>query len=167
MKKLLIFTICFFILFGIFTTATFAKTIKIQTPNGEEKELYIPDNYNDLKEAYIEMAKLYLSAEYDVDQSLEKINMLLKMLDQISILFDMSQETNKELSAKLQEVIKRKQRENLFQGYCVAFYQKSPLGQDSNSLLGVGIQLVIKKQALIGVNFSFDTIQLLFGWKIF
>lgn len=53
------------------------EEVVIDTPYEEEVTLTIPEDYETLREYYIELAELYQEAKYDLDQELEATEALL------------------------------------------------------------------------------------------
>jgi hypothetical protein len=81
MKKLLLFLtiLCFSL------TPLVAEEVEIEhpSPNKESITLTVPETYEDLREAYIEMAKLYIGERYDLETCLDDQDKLLKNYDKI------------------------------------------------------------------------------------
>ena len=69
----------------IFTVAQETVTIK-------NKELTIPEDYDSLKSAYIDMATMYLEAEEDLDQCLKNNDYLIVKNKELNKLIDKAQE---------------------------------------------------------------------------
>ena len=81
MRKLAIFIICLLALFVTIRRIYPQETIKIETSRGN-LDLIIYDNYEELKEAYIDMAKLYIEERFDHEESLFQIKELLEISKQ-------------------------------------------------------------------------------------
>jgi len=81
MKKFLSFLMILYISLNHLT----AEEVKIDHPNPNKDPivLIVPDTYEELKEAYIEMAKLYLGERYDLEQCLSDQEKLFKNYDKI------------------------------------------------------------------------------------
>ncbi len=98
MNKLLLFlTIIIFSL-----TPLVAEEVEIEHPNPNKEliTLIVPETYDELKEAYIEMAKLYIGERYDLEQCLEDQEKLLHNYDKIK----------KEVISPLMEQLKKNEK---------------------------------------------------------
>ena len=166
MQKLftIIFILSFILTCGFVATHAFPETLIIDTNDGQKKELYIPDNYDELREAYIEMSKLYIGESLDLELSLIKIDALLTLMNEMDELTITLRETNRKLIDELIKVIEEKEKRDLFQGYLSGYIER---GWESNFNGGIKMDLTISEKALIGLGVSFQSIQLSVGWRIF
>lgn len=70
------------ILIAIFTgLRAYSEEITVKTEEGD-KIIVVPENYAELRQAYIDMALLYMGEERDHRKSLEEIDRLLKLIDE-------------------------------------------------------------------------------------
>ena len=148
---------------GFIAIHAFPETIIINTDSGQ-KELFIPDTYEELREAYIEMSKLYIDESLDLELSLIKIDSLLILMDEQDNLIVIFRETNRKLIDELIQIINEREKRDLFQGYLSTYFQRSYKGNFNG---GIKMDLTISEKALIGLGISINSIQLSVGWKIF
>lgn len=69
-------------LFLCFLANVHAESVMLNTPRGEQ-ELYVPESYAKLREAYIDMAGLYLGERFDHERSIRHVDTLLSVNKQL------------------------------------------------------------------------------------
>jgi len=144
MKKLLIA-----ILFCFISTMLFAESYQLPTSQGD-KELYIPDNPIKLRQAYIDMASLYLEERFDHEKSLDHVDSLLSLTDEYKTYFTTLEETTQGLIRELSE-----DTPDLFRFYLTGHYRYNFLSPGLN--LGIGFQIQIFESLMIGVFYEVPT----------
>lgn len=101
-KKIFLITL-FLSIFCIFNAFSQEESVIIETNLGKIK-VYIPDNYNDLKDYYIDLMKLYLDTKYDLQTSIDNNDELISYIedlkDEIKKLIELTNESNKLLKLK-------------------------------------------------------------------
>lgn len=98
--------IIFILILSLFVFNGISEEIKVDTSKGE-KTLIIPDDPDELREAYIDMALLFIEEKYSHDETLAREKELIKLnddsLDKISI-----------LEANTDELLKRVDKKDIF-----------------------------------------------------
>jgi len=137
----------------------------INTSKGEQ-ELYVPETYEELKEAYIDMATLYLEERWDHEKSIIHVEDLLRISSEMTFL-------NGELileANNLIEKLKIKNSPDIFHMYLMGTVGKDFI--NTNILQGYFVGLEISGLVLEKFIFSFSysipaRIQINLGWKLF
>jgi hypothetical protein len=62
---------------AILLSSVAAEEVVIDTPYEDEVTLTIPEDYETLREYYIELAELYQETKYDLDQEIDNVDALL------------------------------------------------------------------------------------------
>lgn len=113
MKKLLLFLtiLCFS------SIPLMAEEVQIQHPNPDKEPitLNVPDTYKELKDAYIEMAKLYIGERYDLSQCLDDQQVLLNSIDTLKseVIEELKTQLDKNEKA-IKEIVKTKVKPTAF-----------------------------------------------------
>ena len=162
---LFVFILSFVLMCGFVATHAFPETVIVETSEGKEKEIYVPDKYEELREAYLEVIMLYLEESSDLEKTLKEIDSLLILIDDMDEIIETLRETNKELADELTQVIEAKQRKELFQGYLSAFFARGHTNGTFDG--GAQINVNILEKVNVGVGISLNSIQLFIGWRIF
>lgn len=144
MKKLIYFFLTFSVAFLLP-----AEEVFVDHPvTGEEVRLVVPDNYDDLREAYLQMADLYLGERHDLEEALTVID------DQKEIVED-AEETIKELresNQSLSDTLEAKIRPQPIRLGVIAGYAPRPM-QDVFPI-SVGAQLMLFERGLVGLEYN-------------
>ena len=141
MKK--IFLVIVFIILGGFL---YAETYSLLTSQGD-KELYIPDNFEDLRDAYIVMSSLYVEERFDLEISLAQVNSLLGIHDKYKTYYTDLEQTTQKLIKDLS-----KGHTDLFRIYLDGFYRYNILSPTFN--IGIGIKVQIYESLMIGIFYE-------------
>ena len=128
-KKLLIV-----ILFCFISTVLFSESYQLPTSQGD-KELYIPDDSGKLRQAYIDIASLYLEERFDHEKSLIHVESLLSLTDEYKTYFTTLEGTTQDLIRELSI-----ETPDLFRVYLTGHYRYNFLSP------GLNIGIVIKVQ---------------------
>jgi hypothetical protein len=131
-------------------TFAFAETYTLPTSQGD-KELYIPDDSEELREAYIEMASLYLEERFDLEESLEHSKSLLGIHDDYKTYYEKLEDSTQDLIRELS----KPEDIDLFRIYWVGGYRYDFLSPWFN--VSLGIQLQILESIIIGLSYEVPT----------
>lgn len=101
MKKLL----AYFLVFSVSTTIL-AEEVHIDHPVTEEPvRLVVPEDYDALRSAYLQMARLYLGERHDLEEALDIIEendgVIAELEDQVDSLMESNQELENELGSEI------------------------------------------------------------------
>lgn len=98
-------------------TPLIAEEVEIEHPNPDKEPiaLIVPEDYDDLKEAYIEMAELYIGERYDLEQCLDDQQVLLDNIDTIKseVIVELKEQLKKN-EETLREIVKEKVKKDPF-----------------------------------------------------
>ena len=142
LKKLLsVLLLIFFVSFF-----TYAETYMLPTSQGD-KELYIPDDHEELREAFIEMSSLYIEERFDHEKSLSQIDSLLKLHDDYKEYYTNLEKTTQKLIKELS-----KDDTDLFRVYLQGHYRYDLLNPFFN--VGIGIQIQIFESITFGLFYE-------------
>lgn len=130
-------------------TMLFAETYILNTSQGK-KELYIPDNPKELREAYIEMSSLYVEERFSHEESLEQINSLLKLHDDYKEFYMDLETTTRDLIRELM-----KDDTDFLRFYVAGHYRYNLLNPFFN--IGIGIKVQFFESLIIGIFYEVPT----------
>ena len=149
------------ILISLFSVSLFSEIIKIDTSKGK-KTLIIPDTYNKLKIAYIDMAKLYVEERYDHEKTLAQLNDMFKVTDILYKSIDKLSSVNTQLSKIANSLTNKK----LFQFFITGGIKYNVLTPMVYPEIGVSIYFY----ELFNISLLYQVptnIEILFGWRLF
>jgi len=144
MNKL--FLIFIFIILGSFLHA---ETYILPTSQGD-KELFIPDDPEDLRDAYIDMASLYLEERFDLEVSIAQVDSLLGIHEDYKSYYSKLESTTQKLIKELS-----KDHTDLFRLYLSGHYRYDILKPSYN--IGVGVDVQIFEALMIGIFYEVPT----------
>ena len=160
---LIIFILGSILTCGFIATFAFPETFIIETSEGD-KELFVPNTYGELREAYIEMSELYIEESIDLEKCLQEVDSSLKLVSELEEITGVLQKSNQELSDALTKLVNEKKKKELFQGYLSTYFQRSYKGSFNG---GVGLNTIIKETVNVGVGVSLQSLQISVGIRIF
>lgn len=140
----------------------FIATVDIEH-DGETLELMIPSEYDDLREAYIEMAKLYLGERSDLEQAMEIVADQDRIIDLLTQNTDTLVDVQNDLSG-LADDLEREKTETFRQVFLAdSFYSVENAGFGGS--LGFGVVIFERFQAALKVSFPLSVgLQLAYIW---
>lgn len=135
-----------FVVFYFCSFSIFAENVEIETSKGPQ-QVYVPETQEELREAYLEMAGMYLEERFDHEATLEREQGLIQ--DNKDLIADV-----KELSKELREWINKKTRPDPLQVSLAVYWEKDLLDEQT---IGLGVDFYIFEKASIGVFFQLPT----------
>jgi len=139
-----------------------AEDVDIKTSDGEITTVIVPEDYESLKEAYLDMVEMYLEAEIDLTKMIEKYD---SMLDNVLAL----QEINSRLieqNVYLEQLLERKVKRENFQLFAI-----SGIGHDfkeDNQSFSLGFELQVFEKVSLGITYETPLgVKFMVGVKIF
>ena len=145
------------------------ETIEIETSKGPQ-ELFVPETHEELREAYIDMAKLYIEERFDHEDSLNQIEDLFDQVDRAIALSRNATDLSQELVADLDKLQKALNMPIIFQMYVSLAVGKAFLYTQflDGFYVGLNVTGVILEQLLISIEYNIPArIQIGVGWKLF
>lgn len=112
-----------------------AETYDLPTSKGKE-QLIIPDTYDELRSAYIEIASLYIEERYAHEESLDQIDRLLSLHEEYKSYFHTLESTTQDLIRELS-----KDQSDFFRLYIGGHYRYNILAPAPNVGIDFQIQL--------------------------
>lgn len=123
-----------------------AETYDLPTSKGSEP-LIIPNTYDELRSAYIEMASLYIEERYAHEESLDQIDKLLSLHDEYKPYFDMLESTTQDLIRELS-----KDQSDFLRLYVGGHYRYNILSPAPN--IGIDLQLQLFESFNIMISYE-------------
>lgn len=144
MKRL----ISFFLVFNILTLFVYGESYVINH-QGREITLYIPDSYEELRESYIEVAKLYIGERVDLEESLE-LNQ--ELIDDLQIIKENLKEIEEEFLG-YREIMEEALKPKLFSNIITIGTTFDIINGSPSIKMGYGIE--IREKYIIGFKAYF------------
>ena len=133
-----------------FTSSANAEDYQLQTSEGET-ELYIPDDPTELREAYIDMASLYIEERFDHEKSLKNVENLLTIQDKYKEYYTTLNTTTNKLIKSLM----KKEKVDLFRIYFNAIYRYDII--TPAPAVGVGVTVQLFESFFVGAFYQFPS----------
>lgn len=136
-----------------------AEDVELDTPYEDDPTLYIPEDYDTLREYYIDLAELYQEQRYDLEQEIDNVDILLT---QQKRLMDLQLENTKILNGVKDDLDKPTLPEFLNHGPLIG------VGTSINYpyTAHIGYQITILDSLVIQAQGQFPFgISVLIGWE--
>ncbi|HYX08182.1 MAG TPA: hypothetical protein VE912_15735 [Bacteroidales bacterium] len=155
MKK---FLISLLILLFALSSYAFSEEVKLKTPYDKDVYLSIPNTYQELRQRYIDLAEMYQSQRYDLEQEIKNVD---KVMADNKDLLNYAKNTNSTLN-DIKAEIKKPTLPN--------FLNSGPLigvgtSIDNKVIVNAGYQLQILNKFIIQVQLEYPfQANLSVGW---
>lgn len=147
MKKQVIF----FLIFSLVAVIVSAEepTAEVENPvTGETERVVTPETYAELREAYLEMAELYLGERADLDEAMDTIDEQQEALNE-------AEETIAELQRSNETLIGDLEKESSPDWFRSQVWVGASNSHNSTTLpVEVGMDAVIRERFVIGVGYQ-------------
>ena len=141
----------------------YATTVQIDTSEGPTP-LVVPDTYDQLKQSYITMAKLYVEERYAHKKSLAQVDQLLKDVADLKTVNGNLIGQIAKLNTQITDLTKQVNHVKLLQFGVDGFYQTNLVNLTPS--VGIGVRAEILQKFGVRLDYSpLTSIQIGFDWK--